>query len=241
MSLNPSLSSTPLWRRKKKYWFLFLLFPLLLLLAYLAPNYVFINTSPSAPLGIYLAVPGKVSYYDYAVVELPKAIYLPHEIVPEGYGMIKKARAFPGDTYTVDKTSLTVTSVKEDAEALMDMSHVSLAPDSEEVRPITRYHVDVENPSRVPISLSTYLPHIPSGDYVVGKGSILFLNDPHDSLDSRYLGPIAENRVKTKLVLVCDFNHLYDTAKAVLPTSWFTPEEDNEVLPVPPLTMKGGK
>lgn len=49
------------------------------------------------------------------------------------------------------------------------------------------------------------LPEIMPGCYKVPSGSILFLNDPDISFDSRYLGPIATTYVLKKVTLIFPF------------------------------------
>lgn len=51
-----------------------------------------------------------------------------------------------------------------------------------------------------------YLPQLQQGTHRVPEGAILFLNDPPDSLDSRYFGPIPMDNVQTRAALFinCD-------------------------------------
>lgn len=47
-----------------------------------------------------------------------------------------------------------------------------------------------------PISDRKGLPHIKPGNYIVPDDTVLFLNDPDTSFDSRYLGPVHRKYVK---------------------------------------------
>ena len=47
-----------------------------------------------------------------------------------------------------------------------------------------------------PVYHLPYLPTQPAGSYAVPEGTILFLNDPVISLDSRYFGPIPQANIK---------------------------------------------
>lgn len=53
-----------------------------------------------------------------------------------------------------------------------------------------------------PISDRQGLPHIKPGNYVVPENTVLFLNNPEDSFDSRYLGPIDRKYVKKVLYYI---------------------------------------
>lgn len=53
-----------------------------------------------------------------------------------------------------------------------------------------------------PISNKTGLPHVKPGKYIVPKDTVLFLNDPDTSFDSRYLGPINRQYVKKALYYI---------------------------------------
>ena len=129
---------------------------------------IYLNTTSSAPRGIYLAVPGELSYGDYAIVRCPQAIPTIH--IPEGYLMLKKAAAFPGDTYEIKNSKLAANG-----------------------KIYTIYHLD-------------YLPQLQVGKQSVPEGTILFLNDPPDSLDSRYFGPISIQRVETKVIFLFPYD-----------------------------------
>lgn len=49
------------------------------------------------------------------------------------------------------------------------------------------------------------LPEMIPGNYIVPKNSILFLNDPDISFDSRYLGPIPTKYILKKVTLIIPF------------------------------------
>lgn len=126
------------------------------------------NSTASAPRGIYLAIPGQVSYGDYAIVASPASI--PDIHIQQGDLLLKKAAAFPGDTYEMTASRLAVNG---------------------RVYPV--YHLP-------------YLPVQPAGSYAVPEGTILFLNDPVISLDSRYFGPIPLDNVKHKVLLLINYD-----------------------------------
>lgn len=129
---------------------------------------LYTNKTVSAPRGIYLTVPGNVSYGDYAIVASPSSIPAIH--IQQGDLLLKKAAAFPGDTYEMTASRLAVNG---------------------RVYPI--YHLP-------------YLPTQPAGSYTVPKGTILFVNDPVISLDSRYFGPIPLDNVKHKVMLLINYD-----------------------------------
>lgn len=129
------------------------------------------NRTASAPRGIYLAVPGQVSYGDYAIVASPASI--PDIHIQQGDLLLKKAAAFPGDSYEMTASRLAVNG---------------------RVYPV--YHLP-------------YLPTQPAGSYAVPEGTILFLNDPVISLDSRYFGPIPQANIKKKVILLVNYDAIH--------------------------------
>lgn len=126
------------------------------------------NSTASAPRGIYLAVPGQLSYGDYAIVASPASI--PDIHIQQGDLLLKKAAAFPDDTYEMTANRLAVNG---------------------RVYPV--YHLP-------------YLPTQPAGSYTVPEGTILFVNDPVISLDSRYFGPIPQANIKKKVMLLINYD-----------------------------------
>ena len=50
------------------------------------------------------------------------------------------------------------------------------------------------------------LPVVDTGEYTVPNDSILFLNNPADSFDSRYLGPIQKNFIQKKVMLLIPYS-----------------------------------
>lgn len=52
------------------------------------------------------------------------------------------------------------------------------------------------------------LPRLEKGTYVVPEGELLLLNDTHDSFDSRYLGPVKEDRVQAKVTMLVPYGPL---------------------------------
>ena len=59
-----------------------------------------------------------------------------------------------------------------------------------------------------PIKRIGSLPQLKPGIYTVPSGNILFLNDSEYSMDSRYLGPIAENNVVAHVQLLADYEKI---------------------------------
>ncbi len=53
------------------------------------------------------------------------------------------------------------------------------------------------------------LPHLSPGSYLVPEHSFLFLNDPFDSFDSRYIGPVQQNYIVSKVSLLIPFEPVY--------------------------------
>ena len=50
------------------------------------------------------------------------------------------------------------------------------------------------------------LPQIQPGNYTVPENTILFLNDPDISFDSRYLGPIDNKQIIKKVILLIPYS-----------------------------------
>ena len=57
-----------------------------------------------------------------------------------------------------------------------------------------------------PIYHRPWLPQLPHGTFSVPDGTMLFLNPPVHSLDSRYFGPIASSRVERKVFLLINYD-----------------------------------
>lgn len=51
-----------------------------------------------------------------------------------------------------------------------------------------------------------WLPQLPRGTFSVPEGTMLFMNPPIYSLDSRYFGPIALSRVERKVFLLINYD-----------------------------------
>lgn len=181
-------------------------FPLLLLsllsVLHLSPFYI--NKTDSAPHGVYLRVPGTIEYGDYAIIPLPQRITTPTDTTEKGTLILKKAYAFEGDSYTVTTDALSLTV------ALPNIHNTEFS------------RAEVKT---FPISNASYLPHMLPGTYTVPANYILFLNDSDVSLDSRYLGPIPQNTVHCKVILLINFNAIFDFLYLHLPASWVTPME----------------
>lgn len=52
-----------------------------------------------------------------------------------------------------------------------------------------------------PVHTKAGIPQQEAGHYIVPKGELLLLNEPEDSFDSRYLGPMEERLVRKKVRL----------------------------------------
>lgn len=66
---------------------------------------MYINSSMSAPRGVYMISPSQTLHRgDYVVVRTPEAY--PGLHVPEGYNLLKQVKGFPGDIYVVTKTEV---------------------------------------------------------------------------------------------------------------------------------------
>ena len=59
-----------------------------------------------------------------------------------------------------------------------------------------------------PLFHAKYLPILPKGTYTVPEGYYFLLNDHPKSFDSRYLGPIAKERVHSKMILLLDYDYI---------------------------------
>lgn len=57
-----------------------------------------------------------------------------------------------------------------------------------------------------PIYHRPWLPQLPHGTFSVPEGTMLFLNPPIHSLDSRYFGPIVSSRVERKVFLLINYD-----------------------------------
>ena len=57
-----------------------------------------------------------------------------------------------------------------------------------------------------PIYHRPWLPQLPHGTFSVPEGTMLFLNPPIHSLDSRYFGPIASSFVECNVFLLINYD-----------------------------------
>ena len=57
-----------------------------------------------------------------------------------------------------------------------------------------------------PIYHRPWLPQLPHGTFSVPEGTMLFLNPPIHSLDSRYFGPIVSSHVERKVFLLINYD-----------------------------------
>lgn len=57
-----------------------------------------------------------------------------------------------------------------------------------------------------PIYHLDYLPQLDEGEYVVPDGEYMFLNDMPYSFDSRYMGPISQDHIQNKVILLINLD-----------------------------------
>ena len=67
------------------------------------------------------------------------------------------------------------------------------------------------NEQSYPIYRADYLPHLTPGVYVVPEGTLLCLNNPEFSFDSRYIGPVAISNIQHKVFQILDYDRLDKT------------------------------
>lgn len=61
----------------------------------------------------------------------------------------------------------------------------------------------------------SYLPQLPQGTFKVPENMYLFLNAMPYSFDSRYIGPVTEDKIVKKVVLVFDADHAISVINSV--------------------------
>ena len=164
--------------KAKRKWFLVgAVTAAVVLLVNFAPKFVYLNTTRSLPLGLYLAIPGRnLRVGDIVVYEPPENV---QQLVRErSYGgagagrltFLKHVGALPGDVYEVEDGAVRVNgetkgSIKE---------------------------VDNEgNPMPVMTGL-----------HVVREGEFLPLGEVPNSLDGRYTGTVPVDNIITRVVPV---------------------------------------
>lgn len=59
-----------------------------------------------------------------------------------------------------------------------------------------------------PVKRVDGLPHLAKGSYIVPKGKYLLLNEAEDSFDSRYLGPMSQEQVRSKVMMLLPYQML---------------------------------
>lgn len=99
---------------------------------------------------------------------------LPSYGCKKGHLLLKKVAAMPGEAYEITEDGLVVKNASG--------------------KPNKTYK----------IYRSKKLPQLPYGSFVVPEGSLLFLNEPDTSLDSRYLGPIAKEKIVARVSLLIE-------------------------------------
>lgn len=170
--------------------FFMLLLLLLLLLPLTHTSLFFTNHSASAPEGVYVRLPGSPAIGEYAIVRMPVAVNIPFEPVDVGHLIVKKKIGETNHPYEVTSTEL-ITEVQDTLHSTTQTRH---------------YHIHRE---------LSYLPELSPGKYSVPSGYTLFLNDPDDSLDSRYLGPIPNENIVGRVHLLISFDTLHSMEEAL--------------------------
>lgn len=165
-------------------------------LSYLNVSPFYINHTDSAPHGLYLRVPGELSYGDYAVVQIPIEVTTPGGTTKKDSLLLKKAAAFEGDQYTITNTALQMVTPLPKVDN-SDLTYIQLRT--------------------YPINAANYLPHLKPGTYTVPQEHILFLNDPDGSLDSRYLGPIKKSNITSKVIIIVNYDYIVDILAILFP------------------------
>lgn len=87
---------------------------------------------------------------------------------------------------------------------------------------VTKTYVLVHNQAFPIANQSEYpqLPHLDPGSYRVPVRSHLYLNDVPTSFDSRYIGPISDDHIVYKVILVFDYDQFTLWLIKILPESW---------------------
>lgn len=138
----------------------------------------YLNTSSSAPEGIYIAsINQKMQPNDYAIVSLPVEVPKLHK--KAGYPMVKKVAGLQGEHYTVYD------------EGILFKNRLYKTFDIQD------------------------FPKLLVGTYTIPENTILFLNDPDISFDSRYLGPINKKYVQKKVSLLLPFEPFYNLKEVI--------------------------
>lgn len=103
----------------------------------------------------------------------------------KGYLLLKKAALLAGEKYEITADRL-----------------ITLDSETRELREYS-------------LVRSKHLPQLAPGSYKVPYKAYLFLNEPENSLDSRYLGPIGKNHVIAKVKLLLDYDCLAEQLKSL--------------------------
>lgn len=62
-----------------------------------------------------------------------------------------------------------------------------------------------------------YLPHLEEGTHIVEEDTVLLLNTPDYSLDSRYFGPLPKESIQKKVHLLVSYKQIDDWLISILP------------------------
>ncbi len=161
-------------KEKRKWLVVAVMAAAMVFLVNFAPKIVYLNTTRSLPLGIYLAIPGKnLRVGDLVVYEPPEKV---RELVRERkYGtgketFLKQVGALPGESYAVEDGVLLVNGKKKGSIKETDSSG---------------------NP----------MPLI-EGRHIVQQGEFLPLGEMTNSLDGRYTGTVPVDNIITRVVPV---------------------------------------
>ena len=144
-------------------------------LIHLAPRIIYLNTTGSVPVGLYLAIPGmNLRHGDLVVYDPPekaKELVLARNYGEDGKSdraFLKRVGALPGDIYGVVDDILLVNGEKK-GDVLKFDSAGNLMPTEDGFR-------------------------------MVRKGTFLPLGDKPNSLDGRYTGTVPLESIRTRVV-----------------------------------------
>lgn len=172
----------------------------LLLIAFLSAvylctgKYIFSNSSPSAPLGIYVtSFDQELHPGDYVVVKSPKSFPAPLNI-PKGYYLLKQVRGYAGEHYTVTPSYVTINGQAFlTAPDVPELSYLPRLPEGEYTIP-EGFHLYL-NDSTISFD-SRYLGPV-SDQNIVHKVSLLIDYKAMDSFLLEHLPTFLTDSLKT--------------------------------------------
>lgn len=143
--------------------------------------------------GLYLSL-GKL-FYTNTSASAPAGVYM---VVPGSHSLNY------GD-YAIVRCPLAIPSLHVPQNSLLIKKASALPGDTYTV---TQEAVYVQG-TMYPVYPSDQLPHnLSPGTHTVPEHTVFFLNDPPLSLDSRYFGPVPQDHIIHRVVLLLDFTHL---------------------------------